>query len=258
MADETLSPLRQRLADLQVRRAATLASVTAETGNSNRLNAFHEAVPIARAELSGFDAAAAIALGNWAKGLVTGKPTTPSAQRETLVRDLASAEQASAAARVAQAAFQADAERASGAIRGLDGQIREAAKLVALEEATSLLPSIAGAVASFADLHARLDAAIGVVDDFGFGSTEYPEARAALSAFVTARNIAEALPMMTGNGHGEGWRRFTAALELSATIDFEGAQEMVIQPTPFNPTSVDPVMAAMTAAASFPTVSIVR
>jgi hypothetical protein len=252
-----LSLARHRLADLQLRRSDKLAALDAEAGHSNRLNAFHEAIEPARAALAAFDAQQALAMSNWARGNVNGKSATPSAHREALARDLADAEQNSAAAKVAQADFQANAERFAGDIRGLDEQIREAVKIVAIEEATLLLPSIAGAVASFADLHASLDAAIAVVDDFEFGSTQHPEARAAMVKLIEARNIAEALPIIRDT-HGEGWRRFSAALERDASIDFEGAQRMAVQPTPFEPTAVDPVIAAMTAAASFSTTSIVR
>lgn len=252
--ESELSPSRAKLLMLQEQHAAIRAAVADDSANANRLNVVHEAVAPAQAALAAYDADHAAAMANWARGLITGRPKADAGRRAELITAVADAEQSSTAAKAAQDRFQADIERASAPLGRLAIAIREAVKCVAIEEATLLLPAIAGAVAAFADLHARLDAALGeVMADIGFGSVEYPEARAALSVFVTARNLSEALPTTGNDGYGEGWRRFTAALERDASISFESAQAMAVQPTPFNPTAVDPATAAMLAAAAFPT-----
>jgi hypothetical protein len=248
-----LSTARAKLDDLQRQAATIRAAVTADSANSNRLSVVREAVAPAQAALATYDAEHASAMANWARGLVTGRPKADAGRRAELVTAVADAEHNSAAAKAAQNEFQADIERASAPLGRLAIAIREAAKVVAIEEATKQLPAIASAVATFADLHARIDAALGeVMGDIGFGSVEYPEAQRALAAFVTARNNAEALPMIKDT-HREGWRRFTAALERDASIDFESAQAMAAQPSPITSTSVDPITAAALAAASFPT-----
>ena len=255
---DAMSDARQRLADLLKQDAEVRAAVQAESANSNRLSAIHEAVPPARAALDAFDAEHAAAMSRWAKGLVTGKPTTDSAARAELARALADAEQSSAAAAVAQAGFQTAAELASAPLPKLSIAIRAAAKVVAAEEATKLLPEITAAIAKADSLRRQLDAARGaIVAGFEFGSADYSEAGAALHEFDNARGVAEGRPMPSKT-YGEDWRRFTAALERDASISFEDAGAVELPPLPFNPTAVDPVMAAAAAAMSFHSESIVR
>ena len=252
-----LSPVRQRLADSQRQRADTLAKVTAENDNANRLNVIHAALAPARSALAAYDSAHAEAMSRWAQGLVTGRPTTNSTQRETLVRALADAEQSSAAATVAQAGFQAAAVRASAPLPRLEIAIREAVKLVALEEATKLLPAIAEAIATAESLRHRLDdARAEIMTGFEYGANNYPEAGAALAAFDDVRFVAQARPAPTADS--ASWRKFTAALERDAAISFEDARAIEITPTPFSPSAADPATAAMLAAASFATTSITR
>jgi hypothetical protein len=252
-----LSPARHRLADLQRQSATIHAAVRVESDNANRLNAVFKAVAPAEAALAEFDAEHAAAMSRWARGNVTGRPTTASAQRETLVRALADAELASDAARSAQTGFQAAAERASAPLPRLKIKIREAAKLVAIEEATALLPEIKAATATAESLRHRLDdARAEVMTGFEFGSNDYAEAGAALAAFDEARSIAEARPATTADS--TSWRRFTAALQQDAAIDFDGAQAIAVPPTPFIPTAADPATAAMLAIASFPSQGVVR
>jgi hypothetical protein len=247
------TPNRDRLADLQKQDSEVRATITADSANANRLNVIHEAVEPARAALATYDADHAAAMANWARGLVTGRPKADANHRETLARALADAEQNSNAAKAAQAGFQASVEQANAPLARLKLAIREAAKVVAIEEASEMLPKITDAIAKADDLHRQLDAAReAILSGLEFGSTDFNEARQALQGFDVDRNIAEARPM-TSDNHGEGWRRFLAALEKSASIDFEGAQTMALQPTPFNPTALDPATAAMLAAASFPT-----
>jgi hypothetical protein len=244
---------------LQEQRAAKLATVTAETGNANRLEPIHSAVEPARAALQAFDNQTSTAMANWARGNVNGRPTTDSAHRETLARALADAEQSSAAASVAQGEFQAAAVSASVGVGKIELAIREASKLVAIEEATSLLPKITDAIAKADSLRRQLDAARDAISSgFEFGSADYNEAQAALHNFDNARRIAEARPMSGKDSHGEDWRRFTAALERDAAISFEDAGSVELAPLPFNPSAPDLATAAMRAVMAFPSTGVQR
>jgi hypothetical protein len=217
-----LSPARIRLADLQRQRLDALSGVAAETENANRLNVIHDGVEPARSALAACDSERAAAMSRWAKNLINGRPTTNSAQRETLARALADAEQASNAARVAKSEFQANAERARQPLQRMDLEIRKQAKIVALEEAAKLLPAIAEAIATAESLHSRLEAARAeAMSGIEWGATGYGEVNAAVVAFDQARGLAEAKPQPTDLA--TDWRKFTAALEQSAGIDFEGA-----------------------------------
>jgi hypothetical protein len=256
-----LSPARAKLLMLQEQRADKLAAVNAETTAANRLDSIHTAVGPAIAALGQFAAAAALSYASWARGNVNGKPkpTTSSSRRDVLVRALADAEQSSAAASVAQAEFQAAAVSASVGVGRIEIAIREAAKLVAVEEATALLPKITDAIAKADSLRRQLDAARDAISSgFEFGSADYNEAQAALHDFDNARGIAEARPMSGNDGYGEDWRRFLAALEQSAGMDFEGAQATAVQPTPFNPSAPDLATAAMRAVMAFPSTGVQR
>jgi hypothetical protein len=251
------TPARRHLAERIAERADAFAKVTAEQTNANRLNVIHDSVGPARAELAAYDSEHAAAMSRWAKGLCNGRPTSNSSQRDILTRAVADAEQASAAAKEAQSGFQAAAERASTPLPRLNIAIREAAKLVALEEATSLLPAITAAIATAERLRHRLDdARTEVLSGFEFGANGYPEASAALAAFDEARGVAQARPATTADP--ASWRRFCAALEQSAEIDFENAQATALPISPFNPTAPDVATAAMLAAASYPSNGIQR
>jgi hypothetical protein len=234
-----------------------LADVTAETTAANRLNGIHEAIEPAQAELAAFDAAAALSYASWARGNVTGrpKPATSSSQRDALERALADAKQSSDAAKVAQAEFQANAEAASGALRGLDKQILAASKLVAVEVATELLPKMANAIAAAEELRHRLDSARSeIATGFEYGSTEFNEVGAALHVFDSARGVAEGRPILLSiEPFATEWRRFLAALSQDAEIDFEGAQTINVQPLIRNSPTFDLATAAMLAAAAYPT-----
>lgn len=254
---QSLSLTRESLADLQRKRADTLAAVKAEVTASNVLARVHDDAAPARAALAEFDARTAAAMSNWARGHVTGRPAAAAARRAELVATVADAEQASADATAAQAECQANVERLSAPLAGLDMKIREAAKIVALEEASKLLPAIAAAIATAESLRYRLDdARAEIMQGFKYGENSYPEATIALAAFDEARSVAVARPVKAAGS--ASWRKFTAALERDSSINFEDAQTMAIPPTPFVPTTADPATAAMLAAASFPTQSIVR
>jgi hypothetical protein len=196
-------------------------------------------------------------MSNWAKGLVNGKPTTASAQREVLARALADAEQNSNAARAAQTEFQANAEAAAGALGRLDGQIAVAAKLASLEEAAKRLPEIAAAIATAFELRQQLDAARAeIATGLVWGSTEFSEVGAALHSFDNARGLAEATPITSTEPFVTGWRKFAAAVAKDSKVSFEDAQKTIAHPTPFSPTLIDPATAAMREALSYPSQSL--
>jgi hypothetical protein len=252
-----LSPARAKLAGLQRQLADTVAKVTAESDNANRLHIIHADVEPARSALAAYDADQGAAYARWAKGLATGRPKVVSAIRAELARALADAEQSSAAAKIAQAGFQAAAERASAPLPGLNMAIREAVKLVVVEEATKLLPAIAEAIATAESLRHRLDdARAEIMDGFEYGANHYPEANAALAAFDDARFVAQARPATTADA--TSWRKFTAALERDASISFEDADAFELPLMPFSASAADTATAAMLAAASFATTSITR
>ena len=252
-----LTPARRRLADLQRQRAETLAAVQNEIGNANRLERFHAAVAPARVALDAFDSQQAVGMANFARGLVTGLPRPNSGRRAELASALADAELASASATLAQEQFRAAAQLAKQPLPRLDLEIRKAAKVVAVTEAAKLLPAITAAIATAETLHSRLAAArVEAMSGIDFGSTDFGEVHAAISAFDEARGLAEARPQMTD--FAADWRKFTAALEQSAEIDFDAAQATVVPPVPFSPHTADVATAAMLAAASFPTRGIQR
>jgi hypothetical protein len=252
-----LSPARAKLAGLQRQLADAVAKVTAEADNANRLSVIHDDVEPARSALAAYDADQGAAYARWAKGLATGRPKVVSAIRAELARALADAEQSSAAALIAQGEFQAAAERASAPLAGLNMAIREAVKLVALEEATKLLPAIAEAIATAEGLRHRLDdARAEVMADFEYGANNYPEAGAALAVFDDARFVAQARPAPTADPGS--WRRFSAALARDAAVSFEDADAFELPPMPFSASAADTATAAMLAAASFATTSITR
>jgi hypothetical protein len=179
-------------------------------------------------------------------------------RRAQLVADVADAEQASADATAAQAECQANVERLSAPLAGLDLKIREAAKIIVIEQATALLPEATAAIETAENLRHRLDAARAeIVTGFEFGKNNYVEATAALVAFDAARGIAEARPATTADP--ASWRKFSAALEHDAKVTFESAQAMAVPLTAFIPTATpDAATAAMHAAMAYPSNGIQR
>jgi hypothetical protein len=252
-----LTPSRESLADLQRQRADKLAAVKAEVTASNVLARVHDDVAPARAALAAFDSQQSAALSNWARGRVTGRPTAAAAHRAELVAAVADAEQASADATAAQAECQANVERLSAPLAGIDKKIREAAKIVIIEQSTALLPEVKAAIETAENLRHRLDAARAeVMNGFEFGRNDYPEAGAALVAFDAAREAAQARPVASADT--TSWRKFAAALERDAKISFEDAQAMAVPPTPISSISADVATAAMNAAMSYPSNGIQR
>jgi hypothetical protein len=173
---QNTTPNRERLAALIAKREDTMAEITAATDSANKLNVIHDGVEPARQALAAYDSEHAATMARWAKNLVNGRPTTSSAQCETLVRALADAEQTSNAAMVAQSEFQANAERARQPLQRMDLEIRKAAKVVTVEEAAKLLPAIKEAIAVAENLHGRLAAARAeAMSGIEWGSTTTPK-----------------------------------------------------------------------------------
>jgi hypothetical protein len=190
-----LSPAHQRHADLQRLHDEALARVDEQHALAARLDAFHAAVGTARAELAAHDAQNATGMAEYARGNVTGKPTSDAARRAELASELANAEASSAAASVAQQQFHQQAVAESAPMPRLIIQIDEARRLVLLDDATAIFAPIADAVATYMRLHKELDAARGAaMAGVEFGEGRFLELGAALSKFDDDRRKAEAVP----------------------------------------------------------------
>jgi len=160
-----LSPNRQRLAARQSDLASVESAVAAQLALAANLDIIHAAVAPARAALAKFDEDQAAAYSRYAQGQTTGRPTSAGAQRAELVAEVADAEQASAAATVAQEGFRHASIRAAAPLQRLKAEIASAAKLVMLDDAEKLLPLVSAAIANAEDLHRQLLAASSVVRD---------------------------------------------------------------------------------------------
>jgi hypothetical protein len=186
----------QRLAELQLQLDEAQARVDEQHALAARLDDIHRAVAPARAALAQYDAQNAAGFAAWARGDVTGKPTTDAARRGELSAELDNALAASASATVAQEQFRRAAVAESAPLPRLQIEIDEARRLVILDDAFKLFSPIADAIATAVRLHNDLDAArnaalIGVE----FGAGRFLELGAALAAFDAAREKAEARPV---------------------------------------------------------------
>jgi hypothetical protein len=241
-----LSPSRQALAERIAERDAAKAAVNAETDASATLGTVHDDVAPARAALDAFDRQHAIGMSNWSRGLVNGRPVADAERRAKLAADLADAELASAAATAGQAECQANAERLAHALGKIEADVFELARAVAIEDAMSLLPQIAAAIAHAESLRHRLDAARALAVE-GLGSYgQSSKVSPALESFDTARRDAESRPFEPAiNPFNDGWRKYAAALALDASVDFASSQEMDVQPAPFRTSAAPAVFANM-------------
>ena len=154
-----LSPSRAKLAEMIAERDAAMAAARVESERSNKLAIVHDAVEPARAALADFDHQTAVAMSNWAASNVTGLPKGDAARRAQLVAALDDAQLAGAAAKSAQDACQREVERISASLTPLAFQIGKLARIVAVEEASELLPQIAAAIATADSLRLQLVAA---------------------------------------------------------------------------------------------------
>jgi hypothetical protein len=215
-----LTENRRLLAEMIADRDIARNAANAEVERSAKLATVHAAVEPARAALSDFDAQSAVAMSNWARGNVTGLPKSDAARRAALAADLADAELASTAAKAAQDECQSNAERFSHTLTQMEAHILERAQIVAIEEATELLPRIADAIAAAESLRLQLDAAraeaVKGLGSFGRATSVAP----ALEKFDTARQSAESRPLMQPvNPFANGWRKFTAALTQVTSVN---------------------------------------
>jgi hypothetical protein len=250
-AEPVLTPNRVALAALIADRDSLMEAAKAESESSAKLGTIHDAVGPARAALAAFDAQQALGFSNWAKGLTTGRPKSDAARRAELAAELADAELASAAAKGAQDACQAAVERLSQPLTQTNAKVREMARVIAIETASSLLPQIASAIANAEDLRHQLEAVRAEViagAEYGLTTLVTP----ALADFDIARAAAESRPFSPPvNPHAIGWQKFIGALTQDASVDFAGAQQMDVAPVIVHTTSVDPVSAAAAAVESF-------
>jgi hypothetical protein len=253
-----LTENRKALAAMIIERDAVKAAANAESESSAKLGTVHDDVAPARAALAAFDAQQSVAWSNWSRGLVTGKPVADAARRAKLADDLADAELASAAATAAQDQCQSNAERFSHQLGAMEAKVAEHARLVALEEATALLPQIAEVIARAESLRRQLDAARAEVAEgqqFGVANSTGP----ACHEFDIARRGAESRPFESlTNPHALGWKKFVAALTQDASVDFDSAQSTSITLAPVHNQLIDPVVAAAQLVESFQSTSVAR
>jgi hypothetical protein len=251
-----LSPTRQRLAERLGELAEVEKAVAAELALAARLDDIHKAVGPAQSAISNHDAQNAAGFAAWARGDVTGKPTTDAGHRAELAAELANAEAASASATVAQEGFRHASIRAAAPLQRLKVEIASAAKLVMLEEAGPLLDQVRNAIAHAEDLHHQLLAATSVVRD-GMES----DISRAFGAFDDALRNAEAKPHDPGfNPHLSAWRKLELALTQNAAITLEDAAALDLPGAPVLPSfdSGAQMAAEVAAIMSFRTTSTMK
>jgi hypothetical protein len=251
-----LSPLRQRLADLQADLASVESAVGAQYALAANLDFLHAAVPASKSVLFDFDNEQAAGMARWASSQTTGRPTSAGALRAELVAEVADAEQASAAATVAQEQFRHASIRAAAPLPRLRAEIASAAKMVLLEDAEKLLPQVRDAIANAEDLHRQILAATSVVRD-GMDS----DASRAFGLFDNALREAEARPLDPGfNPHLAGWKKMQIALKADASISFADAAALELPAAPvMTPFDAQAQMQAeVRAILAFPTTSTMK
>jgi hypothetical protein len=255
----SLSENRQALAAQIAERDIARDAAKAETERSAKLATVHDAVEPARAALLGFNAQAAIAMSNWAKGNATGLPKSDAARRAALAADLADAELSSAAAKAAQDECQANVERFSHTLTQISAKVSELAKVVAISEAAELLmPQIAAAIANAESLRRQLDAARSVAIEgleYGMATLVNP----AVERFDNARRAAESRPFDPPvNPYSDGWRKYVAGLSENASVDFESSQALDVAPMITHALTVDPVTAAARLVEAFQSTGFIK
>jgi hypothetical protein len=193
--EQELSHARRRLADRQRQLADVDAAIKVELDHAARLDDIHKAVGPAQSALAHHDAQNAAGFAAWARGDVTGKPTTDAAHRAELAAELANAEAASASATIAQEQFRHASNRAAAPRPRLQIEIDEARRLVVLEDASELFAPIADSVATYMRLHKELNVArSAAMAGVEFGEGRFLEFGAALGKFDADRRKAEAVP----------------------------------------------------------------
>jgi hypothetical protein len=253
---ETLTPYRQRLADRQSELASVESAVAAQLALAARLDDIHKAVGPAQSALAQHDAQNAAGFAAWARGDVTGKPTTDAGHRAELAAELANAEAASSGANIAQEGFRHASIRAAAPLQRLRAEIASAAKLVMLEDAENLLPLVSAAIANAEDLHHQLLAATAVVRE-GMDA----DVIQAFGAFDNALREAEAKPHDPGfNPHLAGWNKMQIALKADASISFADAAALSLPGAPVLPNfdAGAQMQAEVRAILAFPTTSTMK
>jgi hypothetical protein len=251
-----LSSTRQRLADRQGELAKVEKAAAAELAKAANLDFIHKAVATTKSALAAFDSEQAAGYARWAEGATNGRPTSAGAIRAELVAEVADAEQASAAAAVAQENFRHASIRAAAPLQRLRAEIASAAKLVMFEDAEKLLPQVRDAIAHAEDLHHQLLAATAVVRE-GMDA----DVIQAFGAFDNALREAEAKPHDPGfNPHLAGWKKMQIALKADASISFADAAALSLPGAPVLPNfdAGAQMQAEVRAILAFPTTSTMK
>lgn len=144
----TLSPQRQRLADLRAQHAAAIARIDEIQGQVATLDEIHTARDTARADIAAFDREQSASMTAFARG-EAGKPKSTGSTRRKLIEALADAEAAAAAALLAQDELRGLMRAPSLERDAAEAQIAIAERLVVLEDAEALFPKMREAIKNY-------------------------------------------------------------------------------------------------------------
>jgi hypothetical protein len=223
----TLSPARQKLADLQDQISARERRITEHRAAADRLNdiiANHKQVAAALAE---FDTESAEAVAEWAKQSLKPSGTAPvvdSKKRLELLTDVAAAQENAAAAINAQRQFADLVQTEAQAIKVLESGIAQAIAEIVAEVAGSLLEDLQEAHRAVAVKKSRLEQALRTVVDIAHSGP--PEVMR--PTFVLMEGLAEkfrtAAPAAVDNGFADraAWESFATRLRIDPGAELEG------------------------------------
>ena len=153
-----LTTNRQALGALNAARAAATSEVEELRERLNRLSALRNAVAPIEAELAALGASEAAALAEWSATLDAPAPSPDIAARDDIMARLTAARQQVAGAEMATATVEHVLGRANTKAGDLERQVPAAVAAVLLDEARSLLPTIADAAAALAKAQTRYSA----------------------------------------------------------------------------------------------------
>ena len=153
-----LSPNRQALADLNTARTAATVEVEELRERLNRLGELKAAVAPIERELAQLDASEAAALAEWSATPDAPAPSPDIGARDDIMARLAAARQQIAGATMATASVEHVLERANTKAGELERSVPALIAAVLLDEARSLLPTIAAAASALAKAQTRFSA----------------------------------------------------------------------------------------------------
>jgi hypothetical protein len=224
----TLSPARQKLADLQDQIAARERRITEHRAAADRLNDIitnHKQVAAALAE---FDTESAEAVAEWAKQSLKPSGTAPvvdSKKRLELLTDVAAAQENAAAATNAQRQFTDLIHAEAQAVKVLESGIAQViAEIIAEVASGPLLVDLQEAQRAVATKKSRLEQALQTV--IGIAHSGPPEVMR--PTFVLMEGLAEtfrttAPPAVdTGFADRAAWESFAARLRADSGAELEG------------------------------------